>query len=795
MTERRAASGGPLPPARHHSPSPNNPQYHFDTLNDPVGPSSTSTSYTRRRPSRTNSSTSNPRPASPPCVEANSGNDKRAKAQRNTLKKVARRDSGYTESITATRPERVESPEATETPGYLPRLSQIREGKASTKSRSRGSSTISSAVGSKARRRRKIEDNAVDRARERHEYASSPRDPDTLTDLSNASLASIDSGVTHQSSTSGGSVSTVRSKSHGYNSQSSSFNPPFPGRRPTALNPRTLARMDAPQPDVFQFLRPDSKDNSIVGDDTHHVTPPATASSSSSSSGDTRHDDDDHSSIEGTFPHEVESPTSSPISMRKSDNDDFHYQGRGYRKPRAPLYASSFVHGHENESEDNSEESDNGERRDQDQMEHKSNEEESGTESEQEHNDDARTDPADRSHAHSLALNKITPPTAPMASSQPSDPHTRRLRQQERNLASHVLQSPQPHREFQFGADPSAKHHPMPLYSPRAYSGASPATSHATAGPALAWPPVPPMPAPLPIGNSPHRSPERSHAFPLAVRPPGEAMQQMPPPFPPHLGQPPVYQPHAPGPDLSRTTMIGYELLANKLSEPPSSGPKRSTKGSKGDVVPMYRKFEHLNHRVLLHLQDEVSEMEEELRHLDEVIAQTSPRDESGRPYPGSRRGDARFGSESHYRRTELLGRIFQKLGQYNQALCSFNTLLKELDPTTTEDVQAYRTWMDKRAPIDHAESRFLTREQDLVIVSRKSSAATNDDAGHNHSAAVWFPLTLTLPLLAFAVIPNVLGRLTVVALICGAELWMITVTPELADFMSTQEWIVAAFA
>jgi hypothetical protein len=81
----------------------------------------------------------------------------------------------------------------------------------------------------------------------------------------------------------------------------------------------------------------------------------------------------------------------------------------------------------------------------------------------------------------------------------------------------------------------------------------------------------------------------------------------------------------------------------------------------------MYRKFEYLNHRVLLHLQDEVCEMEEELGHLDESILHTSPRDEAGHAFPASRRGDARYGNELHYKRTELLGRIFQKLGQYSK--------------------------------------------------------------------------------------------------------------------------------
>lgn len=128
-----------------------------------------------------------------------------------------------------------------------------------------------------------------------------------------------------------------------------------------------------------------------------------------------------------------------------------------------------------------------------------------------------------------------------------------------------------------------------------------------------------------------------------------------------------------PAPDMSRTTAAGYELLANKLSETPkkNNGPGRKA----GNLVPMYRKFEHLNHRVLLHLQDEVCELEEELRYLDESIIQMSPRDDTGHAFPASRRGDARYGSELHYKRTELLGRIFQKLGQYSKSPCIRTTL------------------------------------------------------------------------------------------------------------------------
>ncbi|KAH9869214.1 hypothetical protein IAQ61_006419 [Plenodomus lingam] len=834
MTDHPYTSGGPLPPSRPQSPAQTNPKYHFDGVDDGLGGAraeSPASSHTRRRPCRTSSSTSHshpPRSASPSCLESTSGTDQRIRARRtSTLKRPVRRDSGCTEtSVASQQPERQDCYETSNEGGaFLPKLGRIREGKkASKSSKSRASSTVSSALGSKSRRRqRHMEDNAVDQARERQRRGGLQRHPDNLANPSNPSPVSFDSGVTQPSNTSGASSSTETRRSHDNGGQEMTLEPAYQDRRPAsqaAFHSQTLANMDPPRPDVFQFLAPDSQAKSSASEDTHHMTPPTTISSAPSSPHDTRLHNDG-SSTPGTFPHEIESPASSPASTRKSDNDHFHYQGREYRKPGAPLYASSFVHGHEveeeedeeeeeeddddndeeNKDEDDSNHSDESEEQDEDPKANESGEEASGAESEEAHDDDAHTEPADLGQAPSLALDKVPPPIAPSTSSRPSDPHTRRLRQQERKLASHVLQSPRPQREIQFGVDPSAEHVPMPLYHPHAYSGPSPAASQATSGPSLSWPPMPPLPAPLPIGYSPHHSPEGSNAFPLTVRSPAEAMQQMAPPFPPHLGQPPVYQSHAPAPDLSRKTVIGYELLAEKLSKPKSAGGKRSAKPGKGSIVPMYRKFEHLNHRVLLHLQDEVSEMEEELRHLDEVIAQTSPRDDSGRCYPGSRRGDARFGGESHYRRTELLGRIFQKLGQYNQALCSFHTLLKELDPTTTEDVQAYRSWMEKRTPIDYTEARFLSREQDLVVVSRKSSAVGHDHVAaphhhdHHHSAAVWFPLTLTLPVMAFAIVPNVLARLVIVTLICSAELWMVTVTPELKSFLSTREWVFAAIA
>jgi hypothetical protein len=356
----------------------------------------------------------------------------------------------------------------------------------------------------------------------------------------------------------------------------------------------------------------------------------------------------------------TDSATTSPASTRTSGHAASYPPAQEYRKFKKPLYASSFVHGPGDDAQNEEEDS------------------RSESESESEEDDGSETDSNEEQeehvHAPEVPVDAV-PSRVPSAASRQSDPHARRLKQQERELANHILQSPQPQKEFQFGAGPSAHvFPPMPMYSPRAYSAASPAMVNATANPPTNWPPMSPMghfPTPLAIGYAPHQSPETMHAYPLAVRPPMSApegmVQHMPPPFPPPSVQPPLYQQHAPPPSHTRPTVVGYELLANELS-----GSSKAKAPHLRAIIPMYRKFEHLNHRVLLHLQDETCELEEELRHLDECIAQTSPRDAEGYAYPASRRNDARYGSGMHFKRTELLGRIFLKLEQYSKSSPSF---------------------------------------------------------------------------------------------------------------------------
>lgn len=113
-------------------------------------------------------------------------------------------------------------------------------------------------------------------------------------------------------------------------------------------------------------------------------------------------------------------------------------------------------------------------------------------------------------------------------------------------------------------------------------------------------------------------------------------------------------------PGLKNITLEGYELLATKLTD--------ATIG----VRPMYRGFEQLSHRVLLYLQDEICEFEEELRNLDEWIAQVGGATSDGKPKPASRRAEARLTpaeSELQFRRKFVLGETYVKMERYCEFL------------------------------------------------------------------------------------------------------------------------------
>lgn len=128
----------------------------------------------------------------------------------------------------------------------------------------------------------------------------------------------------------------------------------------------------------------------------------------------------------------------------------------------------------------------------------------------------------------------------------------------------------------------------------------------------------------------------------------------------PQSGLQPTWQPspYQPSPGSisppSRTQVqvekSGYDLLASAIDS-----------RDKTALTPIYRKFETLNNRILLYLQDEIAEMEDVLKKLDTTITQ-----EEGHGMT-SRRTESMYPSQAKWHRQELMCRIFAKVEQYSK--------------------------------------------------------------------------------------------------------------------------------
>ncbi|KAL8866872.1 MAG: hypothetical protein Q9198_008727 [Flavoplaca austrocitrina] len=153
----------------------------------------------------------------------------------------------------------------------------------------------------------------------------------------------------------------------------------------------------------------------------------------------------------------------------------------------------------------------------------------------------------------------------------------------------------------------------------------------------------------------------------------------------------------------------GYPQIASAISSQPDSVLK-----------PVYRKFETLNNRILLYLQDEISELESDIHGLDAAITQEEQYLGRSRQ-PTSRRAEAKTPSQLQWRRNELLGRCAGKVNQYNQALSSYSSLTKSLCPSSHSDIKAYQKWLTKHTPVVEPEASFIQHRKDLITVSAQA--------------------------------------------------------------------------
>jgi hypothetical protein len=108
---------------------------------------------------------------------------------------------------------------------------------------------------------------------------------------------------------------------------------------------------------------------------------------------------------------------------------------------------------------------------------------------------------------------------------------------------------------------------------------------------------------------------------------------------------------------------------SRQSSRPTSNGTITATRRHQADSTmplrPIYRRFEALNHRLLLHLQDELAELEEQLDSLD--AADSQRRRIKLHIIPSSRRAEAAGGGEVQWHRTDILGKIGFKMDQYSK--------------------------------------------------------------------------------------------------------------------------------
>ncbi|KAL2210926.1 hypothetical protein CC79DRAFT_1366300 [Sarocladium strictum] len=193
---------------------------------------------------------------------------------------------------------------------------------------------------------------------------------------------------------------------------------------------------------------------------------------------------------------------------------------------------------------------------------------------------------------------------------------------------------------------------------------------------------------------------------------------RMPPPPPmSHIGGSPM-QPRFPQPSPfpfnEPIPLSGYQLLAAKLA------------GDVGgaQVKPIYRRFEALNHRLLLSLQDELGDFEEQLSALD--ASDTKNRTYPGGIYPASHRQEAVANGDLYWRKGEVLSKIGYRLHQYNKLLISFRDTT-DLPAPTINDIREYQGFLNHGNYVTSDETRFLSATNDLITLDEGMLRGTDE--------------------------------------------------------------------
>ncbi|KAG5947132.1 hypothetical protein E4U53_006458 [Claviceps sorghi] len=246
---------------------------------------------------------------------------------------------------------------------------------------------------------------------------------------------------------------------------------------------------------------------------------------------------------------------------------------------------------------------------------------------------------------------------------------------------------------------------------------------------------------------------------------------------------------------LDNVAPSGYHLLATKLSGDSCGQP----------ISPIYRRFDALNHRLLLYMQDEINDLERQLTSLE--AKDTVKRSYAGGVMPASQRQDRRIDSSLAHQKTEILGLIGYKLSQYNHVLASY-CKVQDIPAPTWRDIYTYKSYLATSKLIVDDETRFLDASNDLISLNSQNQATDDlnstadgptpmpetaeeeqfqgffgDNGGapsarldqgvtHKPDDALFVRLALSgtcvvlVPIMIFSVIPSFVGRIAIVLLV-----------------------------
>lgn len=316
-----------------------------------------------------------------------------------------------------------------------------------------------------------------------------------------------------------------------------------------------------------------------------------------------------------------------------------------------------------------------------------------------------------------------------------------------------------------------------------------------------------PMSMPMPIPNNYAATPYQpayNHSYTQL-----HATAPNPPPIPPSviLSEQRMRYGYGSGPldSPQMAPLSGYGLLAAKLA------------ADSGDtsIKPIYRRFEALNHRILLYLQDDISQLEGQLADMEAQDA--AERSYSGATLTASRRQERWVNPAFLQQKMDILGSIGFKLEQYSQfapiptcfsvsastQMCELITVVDQvltsfrgvqgISAPSWRDIQAYKDYLFASKPIVDDEIRFLDFSTDLLCLSPDHATAADastpmprepEDPRQFPSSEtkdlVFLDATVVrlvvlgiwaaiLPLVLFAFVPTYFGRMTVLACLCAS--------------------------